>query len=82
MTDEELNTTRRRLEAMAVRARNNASYEADSCARALRDLDLTNTEAGTARSQAERLAQASTALTGHLSALEAYEVALIMLEEQ
>lgn len=81
MNVEELATTRRRLEAMAGRARANAEYEADQCARLVRGIDLSGDEPGVPMAGAEKLAVASTALVRYLSALEAYQVCMVMLED-
>jgi hypothetical protein len=77
----ELASVRRRLEAMAERARVNAACKADDCVSLARDLNLDGADAGVPLSKAERLAQASTALVRYLSALEAYEAALALLED-
>lgn len=71
----------RRLEAMAERARHNAAYEADRCVSLAQGLNLAHFDAGVPLAEAERLAVSVTALIRYLSALEAYEVALSLLED-
>lgn len=78
---DEIGTVRRRLEAMAVRAQNNAAYELDTCARVIGGLNLASTDAAIPLADAEKLATAATALTRYLSALEAYQVSLALLED-
>lgn len=72
-------TATRRLEAQAERARVNAEYEADQCVRLAKDINLTM-DPGVSLAGAERLAATATALVRYLSALEAYEMALSLLE--
>jgi hypothetical protein len=82
MSTDELAFTRRRMEAQAERARANAAYEADQCASLARGLSaVAGVDAGVPLAQAEKLAAASTALVRYLSALEAYQTALALLED-
>ena len=74
-------SSRRRTEAMAARARANAAYEADQCVKLARGIDLADPVIGVPLSEARELAQHATDLVRYLSALEAYEVSLALLED-
>jgi hypothetical protein len=74
-------SSRRRTEAMAERARANAAFEADQCVKLARGLNLANADVGIPLNEAQRLAQHATDLVRYLSALEAYEVTSVLLEE-
>jgi hypothetical protein len=71
----------RRLEAAVERARANAAHEADTCVSLARGLNLAHFDAGVPLAEAEKLAASATALVRYLSALEAYSVAMSLLED-